>query len=129
MRDWTRITTFDGLDPTESFILSWEHREGLLRFEVDFVLTKEHPKFRPAAEGEWACFRRGSLIFPNVRSLEGLPEMLAVRPAVDATGANDYGHFDSFTESGPDRFDVTGDFGVFSVVSDKPIVVLTTDVA
>ena len=129
MRDWTAIPSFDGLDLTESFISSWEHREGLLQFEVDFVLTKVHPKFRPPVAGEWACFRRGSLIFPNVSSLEGLPKMSSVRPAVDATGANDYGHFDSFTESAPGRFDVTGDFGMFSVVSDKPIVVLTTDVA
>jgi hypothetical protein len=109
--------------------LSWHHREGLLRFEVDFVLTKEHPQFRSPVAGEWACFRRGSLIFPNVRALEGLPEMSSVRPAVGATGENDYGHFDSFTESGPERFDITGDFGVFSVVSDTPTVVLPTDVA
>jgi hypothetical protein len=55
--------------------------------------------------------------------------MSSVRPAVDATGANDYGHFDSFMESGPERFEVAGDFGMFSVMSDTPIVVLPTDVA
>ncbi len=129
MRDWTAIPAFDGLDLTESFILSWEHRENLLRFEVDFVLTEDHPAFHPPIPGEWACFRRGALEFPNVRSLTGLPSMAGVRPAVDATGAHDYGHFDTFVESAPARFEVSGDFGTFSVESDLPVIVLPSDVA
>ena len=129
MRDWTAIPAFDGLDLTESFILSWEHRENLLRFEVDFVLTEEHSAFHPPTPGEWACFLRGALAFPNVQSLSGLPAMSSVRPAVDATGEKDYGHFDVFAELAPGRFEVSGDFGTFFVESDAPLVVLPNDVA
>ncbi|HEX5056817.1 MAG TPA: hypothetical protein VFX02_10000 [Gammaproteobacteria bacterium] len=129
MRDWTAIRAFDGLDLTESFVLSWNRDQNALRFDVDFVLTEEHPAFRPPSAEEWACFRRGILEFPNARSVKGLPKMSEVRPAVDATVENDYGHFDSFIESSPKRFEVTGDFGTFLVESDEPTVVLHADVA
>ena len=55
--------------------------------------------------------------------------MSEVRPAIDATGQNDYGHFDGFIESSSRRFEVNGDFGTFLVESDEPIVVLHANVA
>jgi hypothetical protein len=122
MRDWTVISSFDGLDLTESFILSWTAENGDALFEVDFALVKGHPNYRQAGQDEWARFRRGTLRFPNVRSIAGLPPMTEVRPAVDATGELDYGHFDSFVEVASGQFEVAGDFGIFRVECDQPTV-------
>ena len=127
MRDWTTISAFDRLDLTESFILSWLADDGDLLFEVDFALAEGHPDYRQPRLGERACFRRGTLKFPNVRSMAGLPSMAEVRPAFDATGEIDYGHFDSFVEVASGQFEVSGDFGVLRLESDQPVVAVHTD--
>jgi hypothetical protein len=122
MHNWTAIPAFDGLDLTESFIFSWEQDNQTLRFEVDFVLTPGHPMFRPPSQDEWACFRRGALTFPNVRAIAGLKSMSEVRPAIDATGERDYGHFETFVEHAQGSFEVSGDFGMLLVESGPPLV-------
>ena len=129
MRDWTEMPVFDELDLSESYILSWVQSNGRLQFGVDFVLAPGHPAYQPPTQDEWACYKRGTLNFSNVRSLNGLPEMAAVRHAIDATGERDYGHFDSFTEVRPGSFTIAGDFGVAYVEADNPSVVLPDRVA
>jgi hypothetical protein len=52
--------------------------------------------------------------------------MSEVRPAIDATGEIDYGHFDSFVEVASGKFEVSGDFGVLRLQSDEPTVVVHT---
>jgi len=128
VRDWTTISAFDRLDLSESFILSWLADNGDLLFEVDFALAEGHPDYCQPRLGERACFRRGTLRFPNVRSMARLPSMAEVRPAFDATGEIDYGHFDSFVEVASGQFEVSGDFGVLRLESDQPIVAVHTDV-
>ena len=128
MRDWTTISAFDRLDLSESFILSWLADNGDLLFEVDFALAEGHPDYCQPRLGERACFRRGTLRFPNVRSMARLPSMAEVRPAFDATGEIDYGHFDSFVEVASGQFEVSGDFGVLRLESDQPIAAVHTDV-
>jgi len=127
MRDWTAIPTFDRVDLTESFILSWAAEIGVVAFEVDFALAAGHPDHREPRPGERACFRRGILKFPNVRSIVGLPPMSDVRSAVDAAGEIDYGHFDSFVEMEAGQFKVSVDFGIFHVTSDQPTIAVHAD--
>jgi hypothetical protein len=127
MRDWTAISSFHRLDLASSFIMSWTADGGELLFEVDFVLAEGHRDYREPPQGEWACFRRGTLKFPNARSIAGLRPMAEVRPAVDATSEIDYGHFDSFVEVRSGQFEVSGDFGVLQLESDQPIVAIHGD--
>lgn len=122
MRDWTEISAFNQLDLSESFILSWTMESGDLLFEADFVLAVDHPEYRNPPPDEWACFRRGTLTFPNVRSVTGLPSRANVRPAIDATGEIDYGHFDSLIEKAPGIFELSGDFGVARLECGQPTV-------
>jgi hypothetical protein len=120
MRDWTANPTFDGIDLSDSLILSWATRDHDLVVEVDFVLIEGHPDYHPPRSDEWACFRRGILRFVNLRSLTGLPPMATVIPATDATGEKDYGHFDSLVEDPIGHFAVSWDYGSFFVQSDPP---------
>jgi hypothetical protein len=59
--------------------------------------------------------------------MAGLPSMAEVRPAFDATGEIDYGHFDSFVEVTSGQLEVSGDFGVLRMESDQPAVAIHTD--
>jgi hypothetical protein len=127
MRAWTDISVFDRLDLTESFILSWTIEGGDVVFEADFLLIEGHPNYRRPSAGEWACFRRGTLKFPNVRSLKGLPSMADVHPAIDANGEIDYGHFDSLVEVVSGQFELSGDFGVVRLECDQPTVGIHTN--
>jgi len=127
MRDWTAIPTFDRVDLTESFILSWAAEDEVVAFEVDFALVAGHPDHHEPRRGERACFRRGILKFPKVRMIVGLRQMPDVRSTVDAAGEIDYGHFDSFVEVEAGRFKVSGDFGVFEVTSDQPTIAVHAD--
>ena len=122
MKDWTEISVFDGLDLSESFVLSWHRGQDLLSFEVEFLVCESHPAYQPPAPGEWACFKKGKLEFPDVVRVLGLRSMRAVKPAIDATGERDYGHFDTFSEVGSGEFKFEGDFGEVRVVSRNPSV-------
>ena len=127
MREWTELSTFDGIDLTESYILSWAHVNGSLVLEMDFVLTPDHPGYQPPPVNWYACFRRGLLRFDGVRSLTGLPNMADVIPAIDATGEKDYGHLDQLVEIAAGRFEGETDYGTFSVESASPTVELYID--
>lgn len=116
------MPAFDGIDLGNSFVISWEHQGDSLRFEADFVLTPDHAMFHQVTPNEWACFKRGVLIFPNVRKIHGLKPMTEVRPAIDATGEKDYGHFDILVEQGAGKFEVSGDFGTFQIEAAQPFV-------
>ena len=87
-------------------------------------LAEGHADYCQPRLGERACFRRGTLKLPNARSIAGLRPMAEVRPAIDATGEIDYGHFDSFVEVASGQFEVSGDFGVLRSESDQPMVTI-----
>jgi hypothetical protein len=120
MRNWSALPAFFGLDLSESYILSWCRLEDSLRIEADLVITPDHPKFKAPPPHERACFSRGAVVFPNVRSIEGLRPMSEVRPAIDALGEKDYGHFDSLVEVTPGTFEVSADFGELTIESGPP---------
>ena len=124
MTDWTEISVFDGLDLSESFVLSWHLGKENLCFEVEFMVCESHPAYNPPPPGEWACYERGKLEFPNVIRVSGLRSMGSVQPAIDANGERDYGHFDTFAEVRSGEFIFAGDFGEVCVVSQNPMVKL-----
>jgi len=95
MQPYTDLAELAGVFLEESYVLDIEARPGRVKFDLDFVLTPEHPNYTAPAVGEQFCFRRGSLEFEGVRRLiwsdQGAP------PARDATGEIDFGNIDSLT--------------------------------
>ena len=55
-----------------------------LSFDLDAVLTEQHPRWEPCKPGEQYTYRRLTLTFPNMRRVEWLDR--GGPPAVDATG-------------------------------------------
>lgn len=94
MRPYTDISALRHIYLEDSWVLGIDATPGRLSFRMDLVLTPEHPEYRGAAPGEQHCYRRGELSFTGVSRLQW--SAADVRPAVDASGEQDYGNIDIF---------------------------------
>ncbi|MBX8502722.1 hypothetical protein [Pseudomonas lijiangensis] len=68
--NYFEIPSLSSIYLEESYVLSVDEREGELAFELDAVLTENHPKYKRPQKGEVYCYRKVSLHFLNVESLE-----------------------------------------------------------
>lgn len=99
----------------ESYVLDIKAEPGTVTFDMEFVLTPNHPAYSPPRPSEIGCFRRGTLRLVGVRQLTWTEQRR--RPAVDASGEEDWGHVDSF-EWDEIRFVFAGDFGSLDAEAD-----------
>jgi len=111
--NWTEIPEFSHIDLSESYVLGWSTSPGTLEFDLEVVLCEGHPEFHQPPSTDWACYHPGRLIFQGVHSLTGLPAQSEIHPGTDASGAIDYGHLDTLTQTG-NQFEISGDFGLVS---------------
>lgn len=91
-----KIPSLENIDLWESYVLGWEIKGDSLFINIDAYLFPEHPSYTKPLENEWACFVSASLIFKNVRELEGYDLLRKDNPAIDANGEKDYGHIEEF---------------------------------
>ena len=114
MRPYEQLEGLSQLVLEESYVLDVEARPGVVRFVVDFVLTDQHPDYRPPPPDETYCFRRGELVFSGVRDVawsgQGTP------PAHDASSEIDYGSIDSLRWE-PSRYELEGDWGRMEITA------------
>ena len=108
MRPYTDLPGLAEIVLEESYVLGIRAEPGAVTFEMDFVLTPQHPAYSPPPPSETHCFSRGTLRLVGVRRLTWAEQ--GRRPAVDASGEEDWGHVDSF-EWDESRFVLAGDFG------------------
>lgn len=88
-----------------------------LTFDLEAVITEEHPYWRPPKPGEQYTYRRIALLFPGVRSIQWLSR--GGPPATDASGEQDWGDIHSFiVDDGV--YELEGDWGHVPVASDPP---------
>ena len=94
MKPYTELDGFENVYLEESYVLAIEARPGTVSFELEVVLTPEHPEYAPPPLGIFACYREGRLDFEGVTYLEwsgqGSP------PISDPSGEPDYGQIDAF---------------------------------
>jgi hypothetical protein len=108
MRSYRELPGVTEIVLEESYVLGVKAEPGELIFDVEFVLTQNHPAYSPPPPSERECFRRGSLRLIGIKRLvwddQGAP------PATDASGEIDFGHIDSFEwEDG--HYLLAGDWG------------------
>ena len=92
----------------DSWVLTVQPSSRLLAFELDVVLTPNHPDYRGATSGEQHGYRRARLVLAAESfeyELSGLP------PATDATGRQDFGHIDSWIVEDTGLCLLEGDWG------------------
>jgi hypothetical protein len=113
------LAAFDHIMLEDTFVLAW-HREGdALSLQVLASLLPSHPLARPPANGEWACYMQGIVLFQGVSSVKGLLDMEQVRPVVDPDGTVDYGCIDGLEARDAGVFSISGEFGDVTVYAEK----------
>lgn len=99
----------------ESYVLDIDARPASVQIEVDLVLTPKHPDYADPPADEQFCFRRGRISFTGVKACSWTGQGL--RPAVDATGEQDYGNIDRLAWE-PRHYLVEGSFGLLEIEAD-----------
>ncbi|MFF4502127.1 hypothetical protein [Streptomyces sp. NPDC001401] len=122
--DYPQLDGFVNVCLEDSFVLEVTAIPGFLALEVELVLTPQHPAYRPPVPGEQHCYVRAAIEFLKVRNLmwadQGTP------PAVDASGAKDFGGIDALFWNGS-VFHLEGDWGAIDVASAPPVVRLFSE--
>ncbi|MFI8481874.1 hypothetical protein ACIGCM_15025 [Pseudomonas sp. NPDC078700] len=93
----------------DSYVLSIIEVAGALIFELEAVLTKSHPQYEEPKKGEQYCYRKVSLRFFNVDSIEWFDRRFI--GFEDSAGELDYGNIDSFVV-GDGSYTLSGDWGM-----------------
>ncbi|MCY7375258.1 MAG: hypothetical protein LH472_04720 [Pyrinomonadaceae bacterium] len=112
-----KIITFDGVDLEDSFILGWyfDFAVKKLVFDLEVSLWQGNKYYTPPVNGEYTCYKRGTLVFDDVQSIDGLLPMDSVKHTNDIDGSIDYGNVESLRCESDDTYKVDGDFGEVSV--------------
>jgi len=104
----------------DSYVLGVREDTSDLCFELEAVLTEDHPRWSPPKPGEQYAYLRVDLVFPNPRRVEWLERTM--RPIPDPSGIVDYGNIDSF-EWETRHYELSGEWGHVRIESDPPVIV------
>ncbi|HMS30759.1 MAG TPA: hypothetical protein PKD32_12975 [Saprospiraceae bacterium] len=103
------LENFKGLFLEDSFVLQIIEVPELISFQVEFVLTEDHPEYKKPLDDEMYCYRFGEINFKNPKQvIWKVKNQKAV--SIDANGDNDLGNIDLFFKSGDD-YSLEGDWG------------------
>ncbi|MDX6261456.1 MAG: hypothetical protein QOH84_3144 [Kribbellaceae bacterium] len=122
MKPYTEIPGFENVYLEESYVLGVEAQPGVVRFELEVVLTPQHPEYTAPPPGTFECYVRGTLEFGGVTELEWVEQ--GSPAATDASGEVDYGHIDSMSWDGR-AFELDGDWGSMRISADTAMITLT----
>jgi len=101
---------FEGIDLTDSFVLSWRQSPTEILFNLEASIWPQSEYYEEPIDDEITCYKPATLIFKNVDEVSGLLEMSEVRPFSDASGEKDYGNIDSLEQIN-NGYRVVGEFG------------------
>jgi len=117
MSNYYEWNNFENTYLEDSFVLSIEEFERGLSFIVEVVLTENHPLYLSPNTGEQYCYRKGKIIFQELKSVEWLNR--STQPFTDAVDSEDYGNIDTFTLAS-DGYHLSGDWGEV-IVNSSPV--------
>jgi hypothetical protein len=120
------VSTYDELPGLEhlyledSFVLGVHDDADTLRFDIEAVLTEQHPRYSPPKPDEQYSYLPVALVFAAPRAVKWVERPM--KPTVDATGEIDYGNIDSFTWE-DDRYELSGEWGHVVIDGEPPAVI------
>lgn len=106
--DYYQIPALSNVYLEDSYVLAIHEYDDRLVFDLDVVLTEDHPSYEQPKEGEQYCYRRASLCFSGVSYFEWIRRRFI--QFSDAAGESDYGNIDTFSKD-DDRYSLAGDWG------------------
>jgi hypothetical protein len=120
MRPYPELPGLEALYLEDSYVLGVHENASEVRFELDAVLTQDHPKWSQPPPDQQYAYLRVDLVFPNARRIEWVER--AMRPVSDPAGGSEYGNIDSF-EWPTNYYDLLGEWGHVRIESDPPLLV------
>lgn len=106
----------------DSFVLNITESDNEIEYEIEFVLTENHPLYSAPLNTEVYCYKKGVLLFRGVSSV--IWESRSENQFVDKNDEIDYGNIDCFTFSGQ-NFNLSGDWGVISFKANSVDIILS----
>ena len=103
----------------DSHILDVRESDQELCFEVEAVMTPDHPRWSQPKPGEVHAYLVVDVIFAQPRRIEWVEKRM--KPITGPDGEIDYGNIDSFVWR-PSWFEIQGEFGHVRVDADPPTV-------
>src|SRR5262249_23920206 len=99
---------FEHIYLEDSWVLDIEAQPGVLTMRLQFHLLPDHPQHRAPRPDHWACYRKATLVFQEVRDLHLKGQ--GARPMTDPDGSQDFGNIDSLTRT-TDGYHLEGSWG------------------
>lgn len=99
----------------DSFVLAIDENEQSLTFNLELVLTEQHPDYSPPKPGEQYCYADGLLVFNRPSNIDWISRHF--RANTDAAGEEDLGNID-FLKQESDTWRLGGDWGEVRVTID-----------
>lgn len=96
----------------DSWVLGIEVDQQHAAFQLELVLTQDHPRYQPPRPGEQYCYAPARLVFEGAEQVELRPS--GAPPATDASGEQDLGHIDTLRQV-DGEYIATGDWGALRV--------------
>lgn len=90
----------------DSFVLRIHEERGALSFDLDAILTDQHPSYTPSAPDEQYCYVPALLSFPHARAIEWISRTSVAHR--DANDEIDHGNIDFLTVEGDDTYHLGG---------------------
>ena len=122
MNNYFEIDDLRNIYLEDSFVLNIAEKNSEIKYDVEFVLTENHPLYSEPLETEMHCYRKGVLLFKGVSSV--IWENRVDKHFVDKNDEIDYGNIDCFSFS-EQNFNLSGDWGVISFQADSVNVVMS----
>jgi hypothetical protein len=120
---YSKLPGLENVYLEDSFVLAIGESSDNLTFDLDAVLTPEHPSYAPPRPDEQYCYRRAKLRFSTTKVNWLARSRTRFR---DAAGEEDMGNIDIFTADG-DHYHLEGDWGTVEIESSRLPEFLLTD--
>lgn len=101
----------------DSYVLAIRVFPEKIVFDVDAVLTANHPAYNDPREGEMYCMKHVEIVFDSVTSIGNFS--LDHHLAIDANNEKDMGNIDNLTIEDGNRVCISGPWGSAEFVADR----------
>lgn len=117
MSNYYEWAGFSNVYLEDSFIIQISESDTELVFDIEFVLTEDHPLFEQPKAAEQYCYRTGKLVFSGVSSVNWKKK--SNLRFSDANDEEDYGNIDVLRRISDEVYEISGDWGDLEVVSSQ----------
>lgn len=99
----------------DSWVLRLDPAEHAVAFTLETVLTPEHVRYHPPRPGEQYCYERAVLTLSSPSPVAY--QLSGSMPHHDPSGLDDLGNIDTFQECDSNSWELTGDWGLLTIVN------------